>query len=384
MSHLRQLAIVLFILPVLVAIPQRAFSGDNNILWDHLYHNDPANYDPTTETVPFETFTFREVEPGGAVLPTTDVNIYILVDHFDLTSANVVFSTGGADTWVPMSFVKNITTSFHGQPSRTYDLWKGTIPAQPAGTTVYYRIQVNDGTASAYLKSDNTAGGGYLNPLGQWVRNPDAPATDNYSYFVDDLIPVELTTFAASTTAEGVRLSWSTATETENLGFHVYRSQAAEGDYAQISAQMIPGQGNSSEQNNYEFIDKGVEIGTTYFYKLADIDYNGELTMHGPVSVTVSPMPTEFVLEQNFPNPFNPATTINFALPEANEVTLAIYTTTGQLVRTLVRGQVSAGNHSVSWNALDDSGARVASGVYLYTLKTSSGVLQKKKLILMK
>lgn len=147
---------------------------------------------------------------------------------------------------------------------------------------------------------------------------------------------------------------------------------------------MIPGQGNSSEQNNYEFIDKGVEIGTTYFYKLADIDYNGELTMHGPVSVTVSPMPTEFVLEQNFPNPFNPATTINFALPEANEVTLAIYTTTGQLVRTLVRGQVSAGNHSVSWNALDDSGARVASGVYLYTLKTSSGVLQKKKLILMK
>ncbi len=200
----------------------------------------------------------------------------------------------------------------------------------------------------------------------------------------DQLIPVELTSFSASTTAEGVRLSWSTATETENLGFHVYRSQAAEGDYEQISTQMIPGQGNSSEQNNYEFIDKGVETGTTYFYKLADIDYNGELTMHGPVSVTVSPMPTEFVLEQNFPNPFNPSTTINFSLPEANEVTLAIYTTTGQLVRTLVRGQVSAGNHSVSWNALDDSGARVASGVYLYTLKTSSGVLQKKKLILMK
>jgi len=181
-----------------------------------------------------------------------------------------------------------------------------------------------------------------------------------------------------------VRLSWSTATETENLGFHVYRSQSADGDYAQISAQMISGQGNSAEENNYEFVDKGVETGITYFYKLADIDYNGELTFHGPVSVTVSVMPTEFVLEQNFPNPFNPATTINFSLREVSEVTLAIYTTTGQLVRTLVRGKVAAGNHSVSWNALDDNGARVASGVYLYTLKTASGVLQKKKLILMK
>jgi len=93
--------------------------------------------------------------------------------------------------------------------------------------------------------------------------------------------------------------------------------------------------------------------------------------------------PTEFVLEQNYPNPFNPSTTIRFSLPEAAGVTLTIYNTSGQRVRTLVSGQMGAGQHSVVWNATDDRGARVASGLYLYTLKAGTVTLQRK-LVLMK
>ena len=160
-----------------------AGGGSNNILWDPLYHAAPS-YDPQTEFVPGEAYTFRSVDGSGNVYPTTAVDIYILTEWQDLTSANVVYSTGGGDTYQPMVWIKNITTTFHGQPSYTYDLWQGTIPAQSAGTTVYYRVQVNDGTASATLKAANSAGSGYQNPLGQWVRNPDAAASDNYSYTV--------------------------------------------------------------------------------------------------------------------------------------------------------------------------------------------------------
>ena len=92
---------------------------------------------------------------------------------------------------------------------------------------------------------------------------------------------------------------------------------------------------------------------------------------------------TDYVLEQNYPNPFNPITTIGFTLPQAGEVTLAIYNTEGQLVRHLIAGQYQRGHHRVRWDARDDNGRRVASGVYLYTLQAGEFVA-KKKLSLLK
>ncbi len=97
----------------------------------------------------------------------------------------------------------------------------------------------------------------------------------------------------------------------------------------------------------------------------------------------IETIPDGFALEQNYPNPFNPTTEISFGIPEAAEVKLAIYNLSGQLVRTLVSGQLQAGNHKVTWNATDDKGLRVATGIYLYVLKAGSVTIQKK-LTLMK
>ena len=94
-------------------------------------------------------------------------------------------------------------------------------------------------------------------------------------------------------------------------------------------------------------------------------------------------LPSGFTLAQNYPNPFNPGTTISFALPKASDVTLAIYNMRGQLIQTLVSGRFSAGQHRAVWNGRDANGAQVASGVYLYRLKTGHGV-QSKKMLLMK
>ncbi|MCG8604446.1 T9SS type A sorting domain-containing protein, partial [bacterium] len=94
-------------------------------------------------------------------------------------------------------------------------------------------------------------------------------------------------------------------------------------------------------------------------------------------------LPEGYVLLQNHPNPFNPNTTITFAVPEAGEVTLGIYNLKGQLIRTLHSGAIAAGRHSVIWNARDSQGAKVASGVYLYKLEIQ-GFVATKRLVLMK
>jgi hypothetical protein len=92
---------------------------------------------------------------------------------------------------------------------------------------------------------------------------------------------------------------------------------------------------------------------------------------------------TSYQLEQNYPNPFNPSTAISFALPQASEVSLAIFNTNGQLVCKLDAGQMNAGRHSFTWDATDDRGLRVASGVYLYVIKAGEFTAQRK-LVLMK
>jgi len=79
-------------------------------------------------------------------------------------------------------------------------------------------------------------------------------------------------------------------------------------------------------------------------------------------------LPNEFALEQNYPNPFNPSTQIRFALPEAGRVTLKVYSTSGQLVRALVDGEIQAGRHVLGWNGRNQSGIPVASGIYFYQL----------------
>ncbi|MBN1996101.1 T9SS type A sorting domain-containing protein [candidate division KSB1 bacterium] len=90
----------------------------------------------------------------------------------------------------------------------------------------------------------------------------------------------------------------------------------------------------------------------------------------------------DFVLQQNFPNPFNPATTIEYQLADNNFVDLEIYNLQGQMVRILVQGQQNNGYHTVQWDGLDDAGQRVAGGTYVYRLKVGDQVAVRRMLLL--
>jgi hypothetical protein len=95
-----------------------------------------------------------------------------------------------------------------------------------------------------------------------------------------------------------------------------------------------------------------------------------------------SGLPRTFDLSNNYPNPFNPTTTIHFAVPQGGPISLTVYNVLGQQVRMLVQGNVSVGYHDVVWDGKDDRGMTVQSGVYFYRLQTGSVALVKKMVMI--
>jgi predicted secreted protein len=88
-------------------------------------------------------------------------------------------------------------------------------------------------------------------------------------------------------------------------------------------------------------------------------------------------VPTKFALSQNYPNPFNPTTVIEFSLPESANITLSVYSITGQLVKTLAKGNYKAGNYKVSFDA-----SGLSSGTYIYRLTNGKSIIARKMLLL--
>jgi hypothetical protein len=120
------------------------------------------------------------------------------------------------------------------------------------------------------------------------VYNPDQTDSDNDGVgdACDETPPtvITLSSFTATPKAGKVNIQWSTESEVDNAGFNLYRSDLENGEYRQINDSLIPAEGSPTQGVSYEFIDKDVKNRKTYYYKLEDIDLNGNSTMHGPVS----------------------------------------------------------------------------------------------------
>ena len=94
-------------------------------------------------------------------------------------------------------------------------------------------------------------------------------------------------------------------------------------------------------------------------------------------------IPDQFALHQNYPNPFNPSTQISFDVPLSEEsIMLNVYNILGQNVTTLVNGAMNPGRYTMEWNATDQMGNPVSSGIYFYELRSSSFTSRKKMLLI--
>ena len=199
---------------------------------------------------------------------------------------------------------------------------------------------------------------GYVHVLGQIMGAPaDAsqaliPGTDN----VDPDLTNQVFSLPA---AEQYSLNFQGSAETLD---HVLVSQALQSTASGIEF----ARGNSDAAVIFEFdgstaLRASDHDGLVLYVKLRPTGVDDDKDK-------IASVVTDYELSANYPNPFNPSTAISFAMPEAGKVALQIYTLTGQLVRTLASGNYASGKHQVVWDAKDDNGSPVATGVYFYQL----------------
>lgn len=148
------------------------------------------------------------------------------------------------------------------------------------------------------------------------------PKTQNY-FNINKLTGisfVELTSFSASVLGNSVKLSWSTATELENLGFEIQTKTNTIGDFNTIG--FVAGSGTTTEVKNYSYTDANVIPGS-YTYRLKAIAFDSTYDYSNTIFVELA-FPTQTLLEQNYPNPFDNSTTISFVLRKPSSVTFDI------------------------------------------------------------
>jgi|WetSurSiteA1Bulk_404760.scaffolds.fasta_scaffold00523_6 hypothetical protein len=214
-------------------------------------------------------------------------------------------------------------------------------------------------TAGADICADNVTIQGTYTGIGTLCNGP---------------LPVELSLFTATFSKNEINLFWKTETEVDNYGFEIER-RIDDKDWNQIT--FVVGNGNSNSPKEYSFSDKDLFAGGSKFqYRLKQIDNDGSFDYSNVVEVEV--VPDQYELSQNYPNPFNPSTVIEFSLPEdAANAELSIYNTLGEKVAELVNTSLATGRYQYQWN-----GQNVASGTYIYKLRTDQFTSVKKMLLL--
>ena len=210
----------------------------------------------------------------------------------------------------------------------------------------------------------------------------------------DGVLPITLSSFTSGFENNLPTLYWITQSETDNMGFNVYRSISQNlGQSILLNVNgLIEGAGNSTEPTDYTFVDMyGVEENFTYYYWIESVDNAGEIETFGPVSLTIplgganqgTPItPDSYGLQQNYPNPFNPSTSISFALQEDSNVELIIYNIIGRKIRSIFNDHILADQvYTVVWDGKDTDGKEVSSGVYFYKLITDTKEYTNKMLM---
>ncbi len=199
---------------------------------------------------------------------------------------------------------------------------------------------------------------------GSWDSSPDS------GYSVDNLPPSAPAGASLSIAgSRSVRLKWNRdRIDPDVADYEIHRSVG--GGFQVSPLNLI------ATTTDTTALDTGLASGPTYYYRVVTVDTHGnqsppspELSTGGPLSVSVEQaLPAAFGLDQNYPDPFNPSTTITYKLPQSAHVTLKVYTLLGQEVATLVDGVQDAGSRSVLWRA-----ENTASGVYFYRIVATYG-----------
>lgn len=129
----------------------------------------------------------------------------------------------------------------------------------------------------------------YVLELGSAFQSNDGSTlgkTYDYEFTTCTATQIGLASFNAVPLSKSVVLEWKTASEINNAGFNLYRAESADGEYIKINDELIAAQGSSTAGASYEFVDYDLQNRKTYYYKLEDVDFDGQSTFHGPEKAT--------------------------------------------------------------------------------------------------
>jgi hypothetical protein len=199
-------------------------------------------------------------------------------------------------------------------------------------------------------------------------------------------LPVELTSFTAKLVGKSILLNWQTSTEINNYGFDVERKigNPDNSNNKWEKVEFIVGSGNSNSIKNYSFLDQSFGDADIIYYRLKQIDNDGQFEYSNVIDVNLSL--EHFELYQNYPNPFNPNTTISWLSPVDANVSIKIFDVLGNEITELLNEFKVAGRHEVQFVSNRNS-QYLTSGVYFYKIEIKNNDLTHtmiKKMTLLK
>jgi hypothetical protein len=274
--------------------------------------------------------------------------------------------------WVPRSTYNlgggYVTYSFY------QDGFAAVVPSYTSEKVCTVTFGINHPNATSGIQWSTSAGSGYGGGNGFDGHYNGARGYINATvsgYLDQRALPIQLASFRAVTlTGNSVSLTWATASEINNFGFEVQRSVDGK-SFVSIVGSFVRGNGTTNQFHSYSYVD--ADPAGAVSYRLKQMDLDGTVNYTDPVQLSTTTgvaeqKPDVFALEQNFPNPFNPSTRIAFTTTKEGPVSLRVYDLLGREVALLVNENRVPGRYDERFDA-----GRLASGVYIYTLKTPEG-----------
>lgn len=345
-------------------------SFPNNFTVNSLFYLQSGSYSIAGNALPnvneFMSPTVKYFDMMVLTLPVTGFSVSMDTNQTDMQFIKRQWTvTGHVND--PAAFTRTKELTFYWTQDDDYNFnWGATVPL------IWYNA--NSYIPSSYSTSSNP----------RWAKIsyifPETGSKASQSFLIglgnDQTLPVQLSSFTAVVhQGNSVMLRWVTQTESNLVGYRIFRSFTDNAVNAVMLDTFIEGT-NTSQTQHYVFFDREIFEPGTYWYWLQSLDMDGSSAYHGPVSITYAPPQQEtpeLVLPAGFnnlyPNPFNPDLNIRFTMDKPGRATLEIYNLRGQIVRRLVDSDLAKGSHKVLWDGRDAAGRTVSSGVYHLVLR---------------
>lgn len=342
-------------------------------------------YNPTGSAIDINGWTIRDngsdthtITGGPHLVPALD--FFVLGIDTNTSSnggytGNYEYSNFDLDNGIDEVVIEDLTSTIIDEVD--YDA--GITFPNPSGASIALTNFLADNNVGSNWATSSARQPSYQGSAG----DKGSPGTLG----IDQALPVTLTSFTANSLEDRVILQWITESEIMNVGFKIMRKLAYADSYFLVGSyethHELLGQLNSNTQKEYRFEDEEVVPGMSYGYKLVDVDVFGTHVEHGPIWIktaidndAISSLPKSYKLYPNFPNPFNPHTTIRFQLPQATITHLAIYNLLGEEIETLIFNDLlAAGEYETIWEPIG-----IPSGLYFMQLTAYDAANQNTKL----